>query len=120
MPRKVTKAELIDALHEGSSIARKDIHGLIDGLFEEIKKAILAEKAVELRGFGTFEVRVRKGRKRARNPKTGEPVSVSDHGVAVFRPGRELKVEAWKIGSAGTLPADPPANAAVEERDRTT
>lgn len=101
MSRKVTKAELIDALHERSSLNRKDIHALIDGLFDEIKKSILSEKAVELRGFGTFEVRVRKGRKRARNPKTGEPVSVSDHGVAVFRPGRELKLEAWKIGSDG-------------------
>jgi nucleoid DNA-binding protein len=99
MSRKVTKAELIDALYERTTVSRKEIHSLIDGLFDEIKKAILSEKAVELRGFGTFEVRMRKGRKRARNPKTGEPVSVSDHGVAVFRPGRELKQEAWKIGS---------------------
>jgi integration host factor subunit beta len=106
MSRKVTKAELIDALHERSSLSRKDIHALIDGLFEEIKKSILSEKAVELRGFGTFEVRIRKGRKRARNPKTGEPVSVSDHGVAVFRPGRELKLEAWKIGSQGDQYSD--------------
>ncbi|MBN1520022.1 MAG: integration host factor subunit beta [Spirochaetales bacterium] len=106
MPSKVTKAELIDALHERSNLGRKDIHALIDGLFEEIKRAILSDKAVELRGFGTFEVRIRKGRKRARNPKTGEPVSVSDHGVAVFRPGRELKLEAWKIGAASEAPAN--------------
>ena len=104
MSRKVTKAELIDALYERTTVSRKEIHTLIDGLFEEIKKAILSEKAVELRGFGTFEVRMRKGRKRARNPKTGEPVSVSDHGVAVFRPGRELKQEAWKIGADTELP----------------
>jgi nucleoid DNA-binding protein len=44
-------------------------------------------KTVELRGFGTFEVKKRKGRKRARNPKTGENVAVKDHGVATFRPG---------------------------------
>jgi integration host factor subunit beta len=105
MSRKVTKAELIDALYERTTVSRKEIHSLIDGLFDEIKKAILSEKAVELRGFGTFEVRMRKGRKRARNPKTGEPVSVSDHGVAVFRPGRELKQEAWKIGSDTDEPA---------------
>jgi integration host factor subunit beta len=97
MASKITKAELIDSLHEQTSVNRKDIHALIDGLFHEIKQAILAEKAVELRGFGTFEVRMRKGRKKARNPKTGEPVSVSDHGVAIFRPGRDLKQEAWKI-----------------------
>ena len=49
----------------------------------------------ELRGFGTFEVRVRKGKEKARNPKTGEIVSVDKHGVAVFRAGRELKEELW-------------------------
>lgn len=110
MSQKVTKAELIDALHQRSSISRKEIHALIDGLFEEIKRSILSEKAVELRGFGTFEVRIRKGRKRARNPKTGEPVSVSDHGVAVFRPGRELKLEAWKISADGEQANDAAAS----------
>ena len=72
MAGKVTKAELIEALHATSALNRKDIHGLIDALFEEIKGAILQEKTVELRGFGTFEVKLRKGRKRARNPKTGQ------------------------------------------------
>jgi len=94
---KVTKAELIDALHERSEASRKEIHALIDGLFDEIKSSILGGKTVELRGFGTFEVRIRKGRKRARNPKTGEPVSVEDHGVAAFRPGRDLKKAAWNL-----------------------
>ncbi|HUX42223.1 MAG TPA: HU family DNA-binding protein [Rectinemataceae bacterium] len=97
MAGKVTKAELIEALHATSALNRKDIHGLIDALFEEIKGAILQEKTVELRGFGTFEVKLRKGRKRARNPKTGAIVSVEDHGVAAFRPGRELKKAAWDI-----------------------
>ena len=97
MAGKVTKAELIEALHEGKSLNRKEIHGLIDSLFEEIKSAILSGKTVELRGFGTFEVKLRKGRKKARNPKTGAIVSVEDHGVASFRPGRELKTAAWSV-----------------------
>lgn len=97
MAGKVTKAELIEAIHASTTLNRKDIHGLIDSLFEEIKGAILSGKTVELRGFGTFEVKLRKGRKRARNPKTGAIVSVEDHGVASFRPGRELKKAAWSI-----------------------
>jgi Bacterial nucleoid DNA-binding protein len=99
MAGKVTKAELIEALHAGRTLNRKEIHSLIDALFDEIKGAILSGKTVELRGFGTFEVKLRKGRKRARNPKTGEIVSVEDHGVAAFRPGRELKKAAWTIGT---------------------
>ncbi len=106
MAGKVTKAELIEALHATSALNRKDIHGLIDALFEEIKGAILQEKTVELRGFGTFEVKLRKGRKRARNPKTGAIVSVEDHGVASFRPGRELKKAAWEIKPQGSTESD--------------
>lgn len=101
MAEKLTKAELIDALYgnlsPASKTTRKEIHELIDGLFGEIKTAILKGKTVELRGFGTFEVKLRKGRTRARNPKTGEIVSVQDHGVAGFRPGRELKKSAWEM-----------------------
>jgi integration host factor subunit beta len=97
MAGKITKAELINALHERSSLNRKEIHMLIDSLFEEIKEAILSERTVELRGFGTFEVKLRKGRKRARNPKTGAIVSVEDHGVASFRPGRDLKKRSWGL-----------------------
>ena len=97
MGSKVTKAEIIDTLYERLHINRKSIHALMDGMVEEIKYSLLAGKTVELRGFGTFEIRIRKGRKKARNPKTGESVSVDDHGVAVFRPGRELKTSIWKI-----------------------
>ena len=55
------------------------------------------EKVIELRGFGTFEVRTRKGREKARNPKTGDLVAVDTHGVAVFRPGKELKDLVWNL-----------------------
>ncbi|MGO8692856.1 MAG: HU family DNA-binding protein [Rectinemataceae bacterium] len=97
MAGKDTKAELIDALQSTRILSCKDVHNFIDALLEELKGAILAGKTVELRGFGTFEVKTRRGRKRARNPKTGEIVSVEDHGVAVFRPGRDLKRDAWSV-----------------------
>jgi nucleoid DNA-binding protein len=117
MAGKVTKAELIEALHADRTLNRKEIHGLIDALFDEIKAAILSGKTVELRGFGTFEVKLRKGRKRARNPKTGAIVSVEDHGVASFRPGRELKKAAWTItpAAAGGDPATDSAGIPKEQ-----
>jgi hypothetical protein len=67
MAGKTTKADLIEAIHNNGNLNYK-VHGLIDALFDEIKDAILAGKTVELRGFGAFEVKKRKGRKRARNP----------------------------------------------------
>jgi len=94
---KLTKAEIIENIYENVPVNRKDIHTIIDNFFDEVKAALSEDKVVELRGFGTFEVRTRKGRKKARNPRTGEIVSVGDHGVAAFRPGRDLKQNVWPL-----------------------
>ena len=91
MQEKLTKAAIIENLHNKLGYNRAEIHMVIDELFEEIKDGLKDSRMIELRGFGTFEVRVRKGRAKARNPKTGEVVAVERHGVAIFRPGKELK-----------------------------
>jgi len=97
VPDKFTKAEIIENIADDLEMNRKDIHNVVDALFDELKEALSADKIVELRGFGTFEIRTRKGREKARNPKTGEIVPVRAHGVAVFRPGKELKNIAWPL-----------------------
>jgi len=94
---KLTKAEIIERIHQENGIHRGDIHLVIDNLFEILKEGLGQDQVIELRGFGTFEIRTRKGRERARNPKTGEIVPVDTHGVAVFRPGKELKQIAWPL-----------------------
>lgn len=97
MDQKLTKAAIIESIHDKHGYSRNEIHDIIDELFEEIKDGLKQNRVIELRGFGTFEVRVRKGRERARNPKTGDVVSVSKHGVAIFRAGKELKDYVWDI-----------------------
>ena len=94
---KLTKAEIIDNIYEDLDIDRADIHKVIDKLFDHLKDALSADQVIELRGFGTFEIRTRKGREKARNPRTGEIIPVKTHGVAVFRPGKQLKKIAWDI-----------------------
>jgi len=94
---KLTKAEIIERIFDSSGISRKDIHFVIDSFFNEVKSALNEDRVVELRGFGTFEIRTRKGREKARNPKTGDIVPVESHGVTVFRPGKELKTLAWPL-----------------------
>ncbi len=94
---KLTKAEIIESIYEKLGINRKDIHNIVDEFFEEINSGLRDDKVVELRGFGTFEIRTRKGRERARNPKTGEEIPISARRVVTFRPGQKLKarVEAY-------------------------
>lgn len=95
--QKLTKADIVEAIAESSRCTKKDIQQIIDLFFSEVKQGLLAENTIEFRGFGTFEIRTRKGRQHARNPRTGETVQVQDHGVVVFRPGKELKDASWPI-----------------------
>ena len=97
MQEKLTKAAIIENLHNKLGYNKDQIHVVIDELFEEIKDGLKDSRVIELRGFGTFEVRIRKGRAKARTPKTGEVVAVERHGVAIFRPGKELKDFVWDI-----------------------
>ena len=95
--RKFTKADFVDSLYDNTGIDRKDIRKIIDLFFVETKNALMRREIIELRGFGTFEVKVRQGRPSARNPRTGESITVRPHGIVCFRPGRELKQDAWII-----------------------
>jgi integration host factor subunit beta len=96
--KKVTKADIVDSVYQKTGMSRKEIRTVVDLFLDEIKDALIEQMIIELRGFGTFEIRVRKGRQKARNPKTGEAVSVNSHGIAAFRPGRELKQDVWSLG----------------------
>ena len=94
---KLTKADIIDAIYNKVGMDRKKIQNVVDLFFEEVKAALVSNKVIELRGFGTFEIKIRKGREKARNPKTGEILSVNPHGIAAFRAGRELRKDVWTI-----------------------
>ncbi len=93
---KLTKAQIIDNIYPKVKVSKRNIHKIVNLFFQELKEGMLQNRIIELRGFGTFEIKDRKGRK-ARNPKTGASVIVKDHGVVSFRPGRELKQKAWSL-----------------------
>jgi len=94
---KFTKADIVDAIYNKTGTSRKEIRDVVDLFIEEIKAALVSRNVIELRGFGTFEIKIRKGRQKARNPKTGEIISVNSHGTVAFRPGKELKRDVWPL-----------------------
>lgn len=94
---KVTKFDLVESVHSKVNCEKKVVQSVIEALLEEIKNSLKDGSTIELRGFGTFELRLRKGREKARNPKTGAPVSVDPHYVAAFRSGQELKNALWEL-----------------------
>jgi len=105
---KFTKADVVGAIFGKTGMNRKDIVRVMDLFVHEVKGALMRRCVVELRGFGTFEVRTRKARPRARNPKTGEAVTVRPHGAVVFRPGRDLKRDVKAVTEEEPAQADTP------------
>ena len=59
-------------------------------VFDGITETLLDEGRIELRNFGVFEVKRRRARK-ARNPRTGERVSVPEKRAVTFKPGLEME-----------------------------
>jgi integration host factor subunit beta len=95
--KKVTKNVLIEAVYDETRFEKKIIQAVLESVLSEFKNALKSGSTIELRGFGTFEPRLRKGREKARNPKTGEHLSVPPHYIAAFRAGRELKTSMWGL-----------------------
>ncbi len=89
--KKVTKYEIVDSIHSRMDIDKADVLRVVDLFLDEMKRSLSGKASIELRGFGTLEPRLRKGRAVCRNPKTGEILSVKARYTAVFRPGKDLK-----------------------------
>ena len=96
---KLTKAEIVAEIKNRLGYSETEIRFILDEALSITSDGLSGGRTTELRGFGTFEPRLRKGREAARNPKTGETVSVNDHYVAAFRPGKELKERMWDMKS---------------------
>lgn len=97
MANKITKADIVDSIYSKGNCERQDISFVVDAFLQEVKDSLEKGATIELRGFGTFEPRLRKGKSAARNPKTGETVTVEPHYVAAFRAGQSLKENLWNL-----------------------
>ena len=97
MAKKMTKADLVEEVFRNTNLPKNEIIQITDSLLEEIKNALCNGNSIELRTFGTFELRLRKGRKNARNPRTGDITPTEPHYVAAFRSGSELKQKLWNL-----------------------
>lgn len=91
-PKGLTRAELIAEVSRAAELQRKEAARVVETILDAIVDALRSGQEVELRGFGSFRIRERAGR-RGRNPKTGESVSVPPKRVPFFRPGKELRAQ---------------------------
>jgi len=86
----LNKSELIDKVACDRGVTKAHAKAAVECVFESIAEALAKKDSVRLVGFGTFGVRERAART-ARNPRTGENISLPEASVPFFKPGKELK-----------------------------
>jgi len=92
----MTKRQLIEKLAESvKGMSFKDAELVVDTVFESMAAALAKGDRIEIRGFGSFEIRSRQPRL-GRNPKTGASVQVPEKKVPFFKVGKELRLRANK------------------------
>jgi len=88
----MTKNDLIKKLQEQlKTYSLKDVTYVVNIIFDSMIDAIKRGERIELRGFGSFEVRERKPRM-GRNPKSGAEVKLQERKVPFFKTGKELRI----------------------------
>src|SRR5262245_66251999 len=80
----LTKADLIEEVLKVTELPRKESEIIVETIFDSIIEAIQKGEKIEIRGFGSFRTRERRGRV-GRNPKTGEKVEVPAKRIPFFR-----------------------------------
>src|SRR5712692_6340484 len=86
----LTKADLIEEVLRITELPRKESETIVETIFESIIESLQRGDKIEIRGFGSFRTRSRRGRV-GRNPKTGEKVEVPSKKILFFKPSKELK-----------------------------
>ena len=89
--KAMTKSGLIEKVAERTPhISKKDTEIVVNTIFDSMAKALRDGQRIEIRGFGSFQVKVREARE-GRNPKTGEEVKIPAKRTPFFKVGKELK-----------------------------
>lgn len=86
----VNKDALIDQVTNITRLPHKDVEGVVNAFLELIIEKLSLDERINLTGFGSFEVKDRKGRKGV-DPRTLKPIIIPTVRVAKFRAGNTLK-----------------------------
>ena len=86
----MTKAEIVREVSKSTGIEATVVQAAVEGFMEAVKGSLAKGENVYLRGFGTFESKVRK-QKTARNIAKNTTVIIPEHKVPVFKPCPEFK-----------------------------
>jgi DNA-binding protein HU-beta len=84
------KDTLVDKVTNVTRLSHKDVEEIIDVFLDQIISSLSLGDKVNLTGFGSFEVKDRKGR-RGVDPRSLAPIDIPTVKVAKFKAGKTMK-----------------------------
>jgi integration host factor subunit beta len=93
----MTKSELVGQLASEKNISHPVAEKIVTEIFKSMTGTLVSGGRLEIRGFGSFEVREYNGYT-ARNPKTGVQLEVTRINLPSSKPVRTLKYASWMEG----------------------
>ncbi|MCP3892399.1 MAG: HU family DNA-binding protein [Desulfobulbaceae bacterium] len=84
------KKDLVDRVSSELSMQKQDVSLAVDIMLDTMSKALVEDRRIELRGFGSFSVRSRKPRS-TKNPRTGKIMEIPNRKTLHFTMSKSLK-----------------------------
>lgn len=86
----MTKKDIVMRIADETGVKQTDVKMVVQKYLDYVIDSLAKGETVELRNFGVFKVKTRKGRM-GRNPRTGDSVPIPEKKVVAFRPGLVMK-----------------------------
>ena len=86
----MTKTELVEKLAKEQGLTKVMAKEVVEAFLSLTTRTLKKDGRIALAGFGVFEV-VKRAKRKARNPRTGEPLTVKAHKAVKFKPSKVLK-----------------------------
>lgn len=86
----VNKKFIADSIAENFDLSKDKANRIVDMVFSTIEVNLQLGQEVDINGFGKFSVTERDERE-ARNPRTGEAITVPAKKAVKFKPSKTLK-----------------------------
>jgi integration host factor subunit beta len=88
--KNIAKSEIIETLAHKFRLSERQSKEAVSVILDTMTHALASGDRIEVRGFGSFEVRKREART-TRNPKTGERVNIGAQYKPHFKAGAVLR-----------------------------
>jgi DNA-binding protein HU-beta len=88
----MTKADIVNEIAKKTGVEKVQVQQIVESFMESVKDALIAEKNVYLRGFGSFIIKKR-ATKVARNISKNTTITIPEHNIPAFKPAKSFVVK---------------------------